>query len=407
MLGSLTLEAFISISANRLRTILAMLGIVIGVGSVVALVAIGTGSSRKVEETISKLGSNMLIVTPGARNSKGIVSSGYSDLEVDDVFAIKDMFGVEAAAPTTGSEQSTLVAGSRNWNTQVTGTSSDFFVVRDWNLIDGSYFTEKEEIFGGRVAILGKTVSDKLFGFESPVGRTVRMQNLPFKVIGVLEAKGQSLSGRDQDDSVYIPLQTMQRKIKGTYFPNQVDIIFVKAKKEEWITPLSKDILEMLRHRHNVRAAAEDPFTVQSLTSLTAATSETTKAMSYLLGAIASISLIVGGIGIMNIMLVTVTERTREIGIRKAIGATNKHVLWQFLLESIVISTAGSIIGLTLGVGAGLLVEKFFGMPVALTIWSVLISIIVAVLVGVLSGLYPARRAAKLQPIEALRQVGG
>ena len=407
MFGSLILEAFISIWSNRLRTFLAMLGIVIGVSSVVALVAIGTGSSRHVEESIAKLGSNMLIVSPGSYSSKGITNNDYSELNLRDVEAIAAMHGVVAAAPSSGGSNMQVATSQYNWNTKVTGTSSDFFIVRDWQLIDGTFFTTDEMRRGARVAIVGTDIAKELFEGENPVGRIIRIKGMPFRIIGLLESKGQSLSGRNQDDAIYVPFNTMQRKIESGFFSDSVPLVFVKAKKQEWLKPLSRDIIEMLRERHKTRPAKEDPFSVRSLTSLTATTSQTTKALSYLLGAIASISLIVGGIGIMNIMLVTVTERTREIGIRKAIGATNRQVLWQFLLESIVISAAGSMIGLTLGISAALAVEHYFTMPAAITLWSVIIAITVAILVGILSGLYPAHRASKLQPIDALRQVGG
>lgn len=407
MFGSLALEALISISSNRLRTFLAMLGIVIGVSSVVALVAIGTGSSRQVEEVISKLGSNMLIVTPGVSESRGVMNRKFSALTARDANAIAMMFGVAAAAPSSGNETTQIVAGAKNWSTQMSGTTSDFFFIRDWALKDGNYFMQDDLRLAKRVLIIGDTVAKELFGVESAIGRNVRVKGLPFTVVGQLEAKGQSLSGRDQDNVIYLPVTTMQRKITGGFFPDRVDLIFVKAARQEWLKPLARDIVEMLRERHEIRAAEDDPVTVRTLDSLTATTSQTTKALSYLLGAIASISLIVGGIGIMNIMLVTVTERTREIGIRKAIGATNSNVMWQFLLESIVISAAGSVIGLVLGVGVAMLAEHFMGMPVALSLWSVVIAISVAIFVGVFSGLYPARRASKLQPIDALRQVGG
>lgn len=407
MFLSLIREAYVSISTNRLRTFLAMLGIVIGVSSVVALVAIGAGSSKQVEEAISKLGTNMLIVTPGATESKGIRSTSYSELSVGDVRAIAQMYGVSAVAPSTSRQTLLVAASGRNWNTSIYGTTSEYFAVHDWDLKFGSLFGVGDNRRASRVAIIGSTVARELFGDEDPVDRKFRIGDLTFKVVGLLESKGQTLSGQDKDDVVFIPFTTMQRKVAGAFFPDSVSVIYTKVAQKEWLNWVARDITKMLRERHKVRAAEEDPFSIRSLSALTATTSQTTKALSYLLGAIASISLVVGGIGIMNIMLVTVAERTREIGIRKAIGATNSHVLWQFLLESILISTAGSILGLVLGVAVAIAAERMMGMVVAMTLWSVIIAISVSIIVGMFSGLYPAYRASRLQPIDALRQTGG
>lgn len=404
---SLLHEAMISISSNRLRTFLAMLGIVIGVGSVVSLVAIGTGSSRAIEASIAKLGSNMLIVTPGSRESKGINYNSYSDLTINDVKAIAQLPEVLASSPSTRRDTYLAVVGRNNWSTEVNGVSPDFFFIRDWQFADGENFNEEDVKFATRVAVIGKTVAEKLFPDANPLGQTLRINGISFRISGVLESKGQSLNGKDQDDGIYMPYTTVQRKLIGRQDMNGLPIIFVKVAADKYLDSASYDINELLRERHHVRAAEEDRYTVRSMSSITATTSETSKALSLLLGAIASISLIVGGIGIMNIMLVTVTERTREIGIRKALGATRSDVLWQFLLEAVVIAAVGSIVGLVLGTTCALALEKWMGMNAEFTLWSILAAFLVAVLIGIISGLYPAHRASILQPIDALRQVGG
>jgi putative ABC transport system permease protein len=296
-----------------------------------------------------------------------------------------------------------LVYGPNNWSSMVAGVTPAMLEVRDWQVTRGLPFTDSDVRSGTRVALLGQTVAQLLFGEEDPIGKTVRIKDSPFLVVGLLAPKGQSLDGRDQDDTVLVPITTAQRQLFGAQFPGMVRFLMVKAKSAEVMERAERDIIEILRARHRIRSGQDDDFTVRNLTAMAQTAAGATKVMSAMLGAIASISLLVGGIGIMNIMLVSVTERTREIGIRMAIGAKRGHILLQFLLEAIMISLAGSLIGAGLGVGCAWLVGDALGMVVVVTLSSILLAFGVAVAVGVFFGFYPARKAAYLSPIEALR----
>jgi putative ABC transport system permease protein len=285
----------------------------------------------------------------------------------------------------------------------VTGTTPSYFQVRDWEIESGYPFMDSDVRGATRVVVLGKTIAQNLFGDEDPVGKTIRIKNSPYLVVGILAKKGQSLDGRDQDDTAIVPITTAQTKLFGSQFKGSVRFIMVEAASESVMDKAEEEIAQLLRQRHKLRENAEDDFTIRNLTALANTAAETTKAMSLMLAAIASISLLVGGIGIMNIMLVSVTERTREIGIRIAIGAKQRHILVQFLLEALMISIIGCLIGVCVGVGGALLVQKFFSISVAITQSSIIISFLVATGVGVFFGFYPARKAANLEPIEALR----
>lgn len=397
-------EAWRAMGANRLRTFLTMLGMVIGVGAVIVMSAIGAGTQAKVKESIASMGSNLLIVLAGSMTSGGVRlgSGGVQTLTISDASAMEELESILATAPTSsGSAQ--LIYQSANWSTQVTGATPSYFQVRDWEIESGYPFMDSDVRGATRVVVLGKTIAQNLFGDEDPVGKTIRIKNSPYLVVGILAKKGQSLDGRDQDDTAIVPITTAQTKLFGSQFKGSVRFIMVEAASESVMDKAEQEIAQLLRQRHKLRENAEDDFTIRNLTALANTAAETTKAMSLMLAAIASISLLVGGIGIMNIMLVSVTERTREIGIRIAIGAKQRHILVQFLLEALMISIIGCLIGVCVGVGGALLVQKFFSISVAITQSSIMISFLVATGVGVFFGFYPARKAANLEPIEALR----
>ena len=404
MIGAMLQEAWRAMGANRLRTLLTMLGMVIGVGAVVLMMAIGQGAQYAVQQTISSMGSNIFVILSGFTSAGGVRSGGGSapTLNVADANAIAELDGVETVAPVHwGSVQ--MVHGPNNWNAWVHGTTPAYFDARSWLLADGAPFSDSDLRAATRVAVLGRTVAQNLFGEENPVGKTFRIGQAPFTVLGVLAPKGQNLEGRDQDDIVVMPLTTAQRKVFGTPFQGSVRQILVKAGSPEAMPMLEKSMEALLRQRHRLREGTDNDFTLRNLTAVADSAAETTRIMSLLLGAIASVSLLVGGIGIMNIMLVSVTERTREIGIRMAIGARERDILAQFLLEAIIISVIGCAIGLVLGVGGALLANQLAKMAVVVSGSSVLTAFGVAAGVGVFFGFYPAKKAARLDPIEALR----
>ena len=404
MLKAMLAEAWRSMGANRLRTALTMLGMVIGVGAVVIMLAIGQGAQYAVQQSIATMGSNLFVVLAGSFTSSGVRSgsAGAPTLNVADAEAIAELDGVQTVAPVhQGTRQ--LVHGPNNWSATVVGTTPAYLDARSWNLVAGHAFSESDVRSSTRVAILGQTVVKNLFGDEDPVGQTFRIQGSPFTVIGVLASKGQNLNGQDQDDTLQIPLSTAQRKVFGTPFLGSVRMIMVQAASAEAMPQVEEAMVGLLRQRHRLREGMENDFYIRNLAAVADSAAETTRTMSLLLGAIASVSLLVGGIGIMNIMLVSVTERTREIGIRMAIGARERDILTQFLLEAIIISVAGCLIGLILGVGIALLVNAITDMVIVISGGSVLVAFAVAAGVGVFFGFYPARKAARLDPIEALR----
>ncbi len=404
MFGSLLEEALQAMGANRLRSALTMLGMIIGVGAVVLMMAIGQGAQAMVSEAIASMGSNLFIILSGSSTSGGVRMGGGTvpTLTATDAHAIGELPEIAAVAPSYPNNAQ-VIFGSNNWTTAIMGTTPEYFEVRDWHPVSGTVFTDSDVRSAARVIVLGQTVVRNLFGSEDPVGKTVRVKNSPFVVIGALEPKGQSLDGRDQDDTAMVPLTTAQRQLFGNPFPGMIRFIMAKARSREMMPRAEQSLIELLRARHRIRPGQEDDFTVRNLTALAQTAAGTTRTLSVMLGAIASVSLLVGGIGIMNIMLVSVTERTREIGIRLAIGARRQDVLLQFLLEALIISLVGSLIGAAIGFVGAWLAAVVGGMTVVVTLSSILLAFTVAAAVGIFFGFYPARKAAELRPIEALR----
>jgi putative ABC transport system permease protein len=404
LLGFIFAEALAAIKANRLRSFLTMLGILIGVGAVIMMSAIGAGAQESVKQKIASMGSNLFIVLSGATSSSGVRTSTGSaaTLTVGDAYAIGEISNVAASAPAVmGNSQ--LGYGPNNWNSSVYGVTPEYAIARDWRVASGFMLSDVEVKSASRVAVVGQTVAKNLFGNDEAVGKTIRIGQSPFLVIGELEAKGQGLDGRDQDDVVMVPLTTAQRKLFGSKFRNTVRFIMVQSSSEQAMPSVEKEINELLRQRHNIKDGRDSDFDVRNMTAMAEMAASMTRIMTLALGAIAYISLIVGGIGIMNIMLVSVTERTREIGVRMAIGAKERDILLQFLLEAVVISLIGCAMGVVLGVSGAYLVGNILDLDIIVTPISIIIAFAVSSGIGVFFGYYPAKKAAKLEPIEALR----
>ncbi len=391
-----------SLSRNKLRSFLTMLGIIIGVGAVIAMMAVGEGAQFSIKQQIASLGTNVLLIFPGSTNQGGVRAGmgSVTSMTADDLTAIQTQcpsVGMASPVITSGGQ---LVYGEQNWGTRVTGSNPDYFSIRSWPLSMGQPFSDADVRSATKVCVLGQTVVDNLFKGSDPVGAVIRIKKMPFKVVGVLSPKGQSAQGQDQDDIVIAPYTTVQKKMMGVTY---LGIIMVSAVSEQAMGDAQNQITELLRIRHKTQPWEDADFTIRSQTEIANAASATTKVLTVLLASIASISLLVGGIGIMNIMLVSVTERTREIGIRMSIGARGQDILYQFLVEAVVLSMAGGLIGVLMGVGSSGLISSLAGWPTLVQPESVGLAFLFAAAVGIFFGFYPARKAAMLNPIDALR----
>lgn len=394
------LMAWASLIANKLRSLLTMLGIIIGVAAVIALVSIGNGVKQDIEDSISSLGSNLLVVMPGAPRTPGVRPSAGSmkTLKVSDYEAIAKLDGVKAASPMTNGSY-VVIYQNKNWTTSVSGVNANFLDVNNWTMISGRFFSDKNVQNRERVAVVGQTVVKNLFADEDPVGKEIRVKNIPFRVIGVLKSKGNGTMGNDQDDTVLIPYTTSMERVEGIDY---LRMLYVVAKDDEGIDRLQADIENLLRVRHNIKDTNLDDFNIQNMKSIMETVAQTTGTFTLFLGAVAAISLVVGGIGIMNIMLVSVTERTREIGVRKALGATYSVIVTQFLIEAVVISLMGGFIGIAFGIGASKVIGMVSGMSTVVSVPTIIMSFAFSMAIGLIFGIYPARKAAKLNPIDAL-----
>ena len=392
-----------ALARNKLRSSLTMLGVIIGVGAVIAMVGVGQGASKQVQDQIAAMGSNMLFVSSGTVNRGGL-RLGWGQTKTliyDDMKAIlQESPAVKTAAPG-GQTSAQVVFGNDNWFTNIQGTEPQYFDIRDWPIIAGTPFTQADVDSSANVAVIGASVRQNLFGATDPIGQTVRIKSLPFKVVGVLNSKGQSAAmGQDQDDVIFVPITTLQKKLTGETW---LRFIVVSAVSKDATYAAQQEITSLLRDRHRIRTGQDDDFMVRNLADVADLADQSSRVMTMLLASIAGVSLIVGGIGIMNIMLVSVTERTREIGIRMAIGATEGDVQRQFLIEAIVLSLIGGAIGILFGVGSSLLITKVLGWSVLISPLAIVAAAVFSGAVGIFFGFYPARKAARLDPIEALR----
>jgi putative ABC transport system permease protein len=396
--------AIYALGRNKLRSLLTMLGIVIGVGAVIAMVSIGQGAQVMVQDQIQSIGTNVLFVWPGSRNERGVhLGAGAArTLSEGDVVAIeREIPLVEEATPLIRTSAQ-IVSGDQNWNTRIEGTNEEYLRIKDWSVKDGDFFNSSEVRTAARVIVLGKTVADNLFPGMNPVGQMVRVGNLPFRVTGVLSAKGQSLMGQDQDDTAIAPYTAVQKKLLAQKILS-IDSIMISCVNPKATDLAQTQITNLLRQRHKIPADEPDDFQVRNMTDIAETADQTTQIMTLLLGSIAAVSLIVGGIGIMNIMLVSVTERTREVGIRMAIGARPSYIRMQFLSESVALSLLGGVIGVFIGIGLATGISRLLGWPTLVSALSVMVSFGFASLIGIFFGYYPAHKAAALDPIEALR----
>lgn len=397
--------AIISLKINKMRSMLTSLGIIIGVSAVIIMLAVGTGASIKIAKDMESMGSNLLMIRSGSVTTGGVrMGSGTRPtLTIKDAEAINSYAqGVLAVAPYS-SESKQLTFGNQNWATSVAGTTASYLGIRNYEIADGRNFIPEDIKNTTKVAIIGNTVATELFGDMDPINKTLRIGNIPFKVIGTLKVKGQSGMGMDQDDLVFIPITTAQKKVFGTDFPGTVKMINVQAQNADVMNLLETDIKEILRKRHHIGKTQDDDFEVRNLAEMQEAIKSSAQTMSLLLGAIASVSLLVGGIGIMNIMLVSVTERTKEIGIRMAIGAKASDIRIQFLIESFLLSIIGGLIGVFIGVVGSKAIEIFSSMSISISGFSIILSLGFSGAIGVLFGYYPAYKASLLNPIDALR----
>ena len=387
---------------NKMRSTLTALGIIIGVGAVIAMVGIGNGAKSQVEAQIASLGQNVVLIFPGNWSSSGARSGwgGAGTMTVEDADAIaREVPGVLAVSPEVRNRQQVLANGL-NWNTQILGEGTEYLDIRDWPLDDGAMFAEQDVRGAGKVCIIGRTIANQLFPNEDAVGKSLRIRNIPFKILGVLTGKGLSIMGTDQDDVVIVPYTSLMKRIERR---TNISSIIVQSASPDGADKVQRDIGDLLRQRHRLGQGRDDDFTIRGQQEIADAATATTRVMTVLLGAIASVSLIVGGIGIMNIMLVSVTERTREIGIRMAVGAHGRDILLQFLIEAITLSSVGGVIGIIVGVGSAELLAVWKQWPTLISVSSVILAFLFSAAVGVFFGFYPARKASRLDPIDALR----
>ncbi len=396
--------AFRALGRNKLRSLLTALGIIIGVACVVATIGIGEGARLQAENQLRSLGTNFLMIFPGTTTSSG-ARAGWgsnSKLSGEDVEAIRKEIGTVAYVSATIRTVAQVIYGNQNWSTSIQGGEVDWPLIRSWNVASGQFFTDADNRAAAKVCVLGQTVATTLFGDEDPVGKTIRIKNIPFKVLGVLEAKGGSTMGQDQDDVVVAPYQTVKKKIMGT---TAVGAVLASASSNELVPRAQEEITALLRQRHKINKAAgqDDDFMIRSQTEMLQQAEEQSRTMSALLWSIAGVSLLVGGIGIMNIMLVSVTERTREIGVRMAIGAKGGDIRAQFLVEAVVLAITGGALGIGVGIGIQKLVARFAGWPVSVEANAIYLAFVFSALVGITFGFYPALKASRLDPIEALR----
>ena len=400
-------NALRALAINKLRSALTMLGIVIGVAAVIVMLAVGAGAQARVEEQIRALGSNLLLVMSGATTAGGVrlgFGSNFT-LSEDDAAAINREIPEALAAPALrGSAQ--IIWGNANWSTQIFGVTPEYLEARQWPLAAGRIFEPAEMSGAGKVCLIGATVARQLFGSSDPLDQVIRIKRVPFTVIGVLEVKGQSLMGTDQDDLVLMPITTARTRVLGSANAarqRSVGTIWVKVADGIETRRVEEDVRGLLRQRHRLQAGADDDFSLRNLQEVMAAQEASSRVLALLLAAVASVSLLVGGIGIMNIMLVSVTERTREIGLRMAVGARTRDILGQFLVEAVTLSLIGGLIGVALGTGASFAIAQFFGWRVLLSPEAIALAVAFAFVIGVFFGFYPARKAARLNPVEALR----
>jgi len=399
---NILVSAFRALQRNKLRSFLTMLGIIIGVGAVIAMLAIGQGAEYSVKEQIAALGTNVIMIFPGAQQQAGVRTSAGSAvmLTEDDATAIsRECPAVQYLSPGSMAGGQ-VIAGNLNWSTAIQGVGGDYLTIRDWSLEYGEFFTDQDIKGAAKVCVLGRTVADNLFPDSSPVDQTIRIRNVPFKVTGVLSKKGQNAMGQDQDDVIIAPYTTVIRRL--SHWPN-LRFILVSAASMNDMTTAQTQITELLRMRHKIQPYDADDFTIRNQTDLAATATATTQILTILLASIASVSLLVGGIGIMNIMLVSVTERTREIGIRMSIGARGRDILTQFLIEALVLSLLGGFVGIVLGTVGSSVISSLAKWPTIVTAFSIALSFGFSIAIGIFFGFYPARKAALLNPIDALR----
>ena len=399
--GNILKVAFRALTRNKLRSLLTALGIIIGVACVIATIGIGEGARLQTENQLKSLGTNFLMIFPGAVTSSGARTGGSnSKLSGDDVEAIRKEVGSVAYVSASIRTVAQVIYGNQNWSTSIQGGEVDWPLIRSWNVASGQFFTDQDNRTASKVCVLGQTVATNLFGSEDPVGRMLRIKNIPFKVVGVLESKGGSMMGQDQDDVVIAPYETVRKKLMGT---TAVGSILASASSNEQVDAAQEEIAALLRQRHKIGRGQDDDFMMRSQTEMLAQAAAQSRTMSTLLWSIAGVSLLVGGIGIMNIMLVSVTERTREIGVRMAIGAKGGDIRAQFLVEAVTLSLAGGTAGIGLGLGIQRFVAKVAGWPVALEPTAIGLAFAFSAVVGITFGFYPALKASRLDPIEALR----